>query len=118
MLAAMSYVVRPDLATRYYQLTAYTTQSGDTTTRAQPWGSDANGPRSPVGGILVTMPSAADWAANVTGTSIEVGGPDITPGNSPNILHPGDSILCPAPNAASLWIIASAAGLQVRGIVQ
>jgi len=114
----MPLAVRPDLATRYHQLTAYTTVSGDTSTRRQLWATDANAARSPVNGVLVSMPRATEAAGNTNGTWIEVGGADITAGNSPIILEPGDSVLTCAPNAAALYIIASTAGLQVRGIVQ
>lgn len=114
----MTLATRPDVAARYYQLAAYTTVSGDTSTGKRLWANDGNGGRSPVSGVLVSLPPAYAAAGNAANGYIEIGGADITPGNSPVVLGPGDSVLVPAPNAAAIWIVANAAGLQVRGIVQ
>lgn len=105
----MPIAVRPDLATRAYQLTAYTSVG---TSAVRPWVSDTNGPRSPVNGVVIQLDLAAS-----PGTYIEYGGPDITPGNGLQ-LGPGDSAIVNAPNAAAIWIVPSTTGLTLRGQVQ
>lgn len=107
---------RPDVATRYYQLQAYTTQAGDVTTAKQLWGTDPNNAKAPVLGIDVSLADAITAPQNA-GQYIEVGGADLTPGNSPYIVTAGTVLRVLAPNAAAIHIVASAAGLNVRGII-
>jgi len=111
------FATRPDVATRYYQLAAYTTVTGDITVAKQLWASDANAAKAPVQGILVSLTDTVAAPGNA-GAYIEVGGADLTPGNSPLVITAGSSVLVPAPNAAAIYIVASAAGLNVRGIIQ
>jgi hypothetical protein len=95
--------------TKPKQLTAYTTVG---TSAVQPWATDAHGTLTPVEGVMVQLSLAA-----AAGAYIEIGGPDITPGNGLQ-LGPGDSDLVIAPNAGSVWIVPSVSGLSVRGQVR
>lgn len=91
------------------QLTAYTTVG---TSPVQPWLSDTNGKVTPLEGVVVQFAPS-----NSAGTYIEVGGPGITAGNG-LVLNPGDTDIVWCACAAQVWIVPSAAGLNVRGQVR
>jgi len=110
----MPNVVRVDSATRAYQLGAYTSSG---TGAVQAWASDPNAARSPVNGIVLQVPDPTVVAANATGTWVEYGGADLTPGNG-LVLKPGDSALLNEPNAAAIWIVTSVAGMNVRAQIR
>lgn len=78
----------------------------------QPWPSGANTAMQSASGILVQ----SDYA-NAAGSYIEVGGPDVTPGNGIQ-LAPGDTDMINAPNATFIWAIPSANSLLLRGQVR